>query len=275
MVPQMPHVFELIHFRGKKDIPHLGFVLLLVSGIILGVYLSLQPQLFNKQAAQSGIVELQFIPDTLQVQSGKIYEAKIAINPKGERVTAVQLDLSYDPSALTILEVKNEGFLPVTLKSQDNFDGTFNLIYGSTIESQATKAGIVTNIKFKVVEAGQPSNLNLKSSSQVTVSSKEGNVLSEFPALSLEPAAAGSETGAEDVRYPDSLLLEKVFLPEASPFIRDFQEASEPKPELKPERVKPQFSGAYLKQLGTDIFIEPIVSLNEVIREKAAEIINK
>lgn len=273
MLPQRLHLPEFIHYRSKKDIPHLIFVLLLISGIILGVYLSLQPQLFSKKAAESGLVEIQFIPDSLQVQSGRVYEAKIAINPKAERVTSMHLDLSYDPALVTILDIKNEGFLPVTLKSQDNFDGTFNLVYGSTIETQSTKPGMVGLIKFKVT-GSDSSTIALKSSSQVDVSSKEGNALTIFPSLNLQSASAGSQTGAEDVRYPDSLLLEKAFHPEASPFVRDFKEASEPGPIYAPERVKPQFSGAYIKQLGKDIFIEPVVALNQVLQEKAGEIIN-
>jgi len=69
--------------------------------------------------------------------------------------------------------------------------------------------------------------------------------------------------------------LEKAFYPEASPFVRDFKEASEPKPIFAPERVKPALSGAYVKQLGKDFLIEPIVALNQVIEEKAGEIINR
>jgi hypothetical protein len=272
MLPQRFHIPEFIHFRSKKDIPHLIFVLLLISGIILGVYLSLQPQLFSKKAAESGLVEIQFIPETLQVRSGQVYEAKIAINPKVERVTALQLELSYDPTVVTILDVKNEGFLPVTLKSQDNFDGTLNLVYGSTIETQSTKPGVVALIKFKVIDA-KGGSIAIKSNSQVGVSSKEGNALSSFPALNLQSSATGTQTGTEDVRYPDSLLLEKAFHPEASPFVRDFKEASEPGPIYAPERVKPQLSGAYIKQLGKDIFIEPVVALNEVIQEKVGSII--
>ena len=60
---------------------------------------------------------MKFEPEALNVQKGRVYEVKIAVNPKAQRVTAVQLDLGYDPAALTILEAKNEGFLPITLKT--------------------------------------------------------------------------------------------------------------------------------------------------------------
>lgn len=270
----MPHLFDLIHIKSREDLPHLGMVALLISGIIIGVYLALQPQIFNKQASFDGIVDIQFAPPVLQVQTNRIYEAKIAINPKGERVTAAHLQIGYDPAALIILEVKNEGFLPVNLKTQDSFDGNLNLIYGSTIESQTEKPGIIASITFKTL-ANTDTKISINPGSQVSVSSKEGNVLTNFPALMIEDTTGQATTGGEDKRYPDSLLLEKVFYPDSAPFVRDFKEASEPEPELKPERVKPQFSGAYIKQLGRDIFIEPVLALNQVIEEKAGEIINR
>lgn len=268
----MPHFFDFIHVRSVRDLPHLGLVLLLTGGIVLGVYLAMQPQIFNKQAAEGSLVDLKFAPDVLKVQAGRIYEAKIAINPKSERVTALQLNIGYDPGIVTILETKNEGFLPITLKAEDDFQGNLNLTYGSTVENQATKPGMVATIKLKVNSA-QASKLSIKGNSEVNVSSREGNALTVFSVLPLEVAAAGSTTGEEDIRYPDSLLLEKAFTPDSAPFVRDFKEAIEPKPELKPERVRPGFSEAYVLQLGRDIFVDPIVALNDVIEGKATEIL--
>ncbi len=267
----MPHFFDFIHIRDRKDLPHLALVSLLVFGIILGVYLAMQPQIFNKQASESGLVELAFVPESLEIQTGRVYELKVAINPKAERVTAIQLALEYDPAVITIIETKNEGFLPITLKTGDDFNGNLNLVYGSTIESQATQPGMVALIKFKASNNG-PSRITMKGNTQVSVASKEGNALSSFPVLELQ-TGDGSQTGEEDVRYPDSLLLEKAFHPEAEPFIREFREGLEPKPEVKPGRVKPEFSGAYIGQLGRDIFIEPIVALNQVLQEQATEIL--
>lgn len=273
MLPHIPYFFDFIHLKNREDLPHLGLVSLLIIGIIIGVYLALQPQLFNKQAAQGGLVDLQFMPDVLQVESGQVYEAIIAINPKSERVTAVQLDVGYDPASITILEAKNEGYLPIGLKTEDDFQGSLELTYGSTIETQATQPGIVATIKFKFI-GDKAAQMLIKPNSQISVSSKEGNVLTTFPKLSLEVGSGPVQTQTkEDIKYPDNLLLEKPVTPGSQPFVRDFEEASQPKPELKPDRVQPGLSGAYIKQLGRDIFIEPIKALNQVIEEKAADIL--
>jgi hypothetical protein len=215
-------------------------------------------------------VDLSFVPGSLQIQSGTTYEAKIAIDPKGERVTAISLALDYDPAVVSIIETKNEGFLPVTLKVSDDFQGRLNLIYGSTIDSQADKPGNVASIKFKANSNG-PSRISLKGNTQVNVASQDGNALSEFPVLDLEPGK--SEQDAEKQSYPGSLLDEKVVLPEADPFVREFQEGLEPKPSVGPVRVEPELSGRYVLQLGRDIFIEPVAALNEVLRDKAEEIL--
>lgn len=271
MLPQVPHFFDFIHVKEKKDLPHLALVSLMVFGIIIGVYLSMQPQIFKKQAAEGSLVDLAFVPETIQIQTGKVYEARVAINPKVERVTAVQLALEYDPAVITIIETKNEGFLPVTLKTSDDFNGNLNLTYGSTIDTQTNEPGVVASIKFKA-NSGQPSRITMKRNTQVSIASKDGNALTSYPALELQTGTGGG-TGEEDTRYPDSLLLEKVFHPEAEPFIRDFREALEPKPEVKPERVDPEFSATYAKQLGRDIFIEPVAALNQVLQETATGIL--
>jgi len=274
MLPQLPHFFDFIHVRDRGDLPHLALVLVLTLGIIVGVYLALQPQIFNKQASEGSLVEVKFIPEVISVQSGRVYEAKIAIDPKGQRVTALQLAIGYNPAKVTILEAKNEGFLPITLKTKDTFDGTLNLVYGATIETNATAPGMIATIKFKS-NSSETSELSIKGGSQVNVSSQEGNALTTFPVLKLEEGAGGSLTGNEDIRYPDSLLLEKAFRSDSEPFVQEFREAIEPVPEIKPERIKPGFSEAYILQLGRDIFVNPIVALNEVIEEKAGEIINR
>jgi len=273
MVPRIPHIFEFIHFRDRKDLPHLGLVILLIGGIILGVYLALQPQIFNKKAAEDSLVDVKFMERDVQVTPGKTYEVKIGVNPKGERVTGMELNLSYDPTALTILEVKNEEFLPITLKSKDSFDGNFNLIYAGTVQSQTREPGIAASIKFKYI-GNSPSVFSIKPGSQVSISSKQGNVLTNFDSLQIQTIKSNQEEKpGGKVQYPDNLLLEKAFFPASQPFVDEVREAIEEKPEVGPERIKPELSERYILQLGKDIFVDPIVALNQVIEEKAADIL--
>lgn len=266
---------KFIHVRSRQDLPHLGLVILLTLGIMLGVYLALQPQIFSKRAAEGSLVEVKFIPESIQISNGRVYEARIAINPKGRRVTAVQLAIKYIPTQVTILETKNEGFLPIDLKVKDSFDGNLDLVYGGTVDNVADKPGMLSTLKFKVL-SNQASEISIKGNSIVSVASSEENALSEFAVLKLVPNSQGApQTGSQDVRYPDSLLLEQAFRPDSEPFVEEFRQAIEPQPEIKPERVEPSFSGAYIKQLGKDIFVEPITALNQVLEEKAGEIINR
>lgn len=268
----MPHIFELIHFKDRKDLPHLGMVVLLTAGIILGVYLALQPQLFSKRAAEGGLIEIKFVDEAIEVSQGRTYEAKIGVNPKGEKVTAMQLDLGYDPTALTILEIKNEGFLPVTLKTEDNFSGTHTLVYAGLIQNQTTQPGMVATVKFKYI-GNSTSTLSIKPGSQVNIISKEGNVLNEFDSLSLQTIEQEQQTPGEPVDYPDNLLLEKAFFPDSQPYVDEVKESLEEKPRVGADRIEPEFSQKYILQLGRDIFIEPVVALNQVIEDKATDIL--
>ncbi len=272
MLPHIPHLFDFIHIRSLRDLPHLIIVVLLILGIVLGVYLSLQAQIFNKKALEQQGIVLQFIPEKLKIENGKTYEAKIFINPAGARVTAIELNISYDPQAVSILESKNAGFLPVELKVSDNHEGVLTLVYSSTIENTADKPGEVVSVKFKVLSAFT-SALRINPDSEVTVSSMEGSILNSFPVLHLEPLE--EELEKKDVSYPNNLLLEKAVFQDPAIIIRDFKELIEPKPAIKPERVKPEFSFTFLKQIGTDIFISPIAALNQVLEKKAEGIIRE
>lgn len=269
---RLPRLTDIIHIKSRRDLPHLGMVIFLILGIALGVYLALQPQIFNKKAAEDPLIDLKFVPENLQIESGKIYEAKIAINPKGERVTAVKLHIKYDPGVVSILEAVNSGFLPVTLKIEDTRDGNLTIVYGSTIDSQPSQPGMVTTLKIKALNPNS-SVLEVMSDSEASVASRENNVLTVFPKLYVEPIESVSP--GEAPKYPDNLLLEKAFFASSEPVIRDFRESLEPKPEIKPERIKPEFSMAFIRQLGTDIFISPILALNEVIEDKVGGVFGK
>lgn len=271
MLPHIPYPFEFIHIKSRKDLPHLAVVVLLVFGIGLGVYLALQPQIFKKQAAGDSIVEVKFIPESILFETGRDYEAKIAVNPKGTRVNAAALNVTYNPEVISVLEITSGGFLPVQLKINDDHQGKLTLIYGSTIESQADKPGMLSVIKFKVLKE-EAASFDISPMSEVSVSSIEGNVLTVFPKLVIEPS--GSTDLKEEVSYPDNLLLEKAFFASSGPVVRDFRESLEPKPLLKPERIKPEISFAFIKQLAGDIFISPIAALNQVIEEKVGEILS-
>jgi hypothetical protein len=160
----------------------------------------------------------------------------------------------------------------VQLRINDDHQGKLTLIYGSTIESQANKPGMLSVIKFKVLKE-EFTSFDVSPTSEVSVSSVEGNVLTVFPKLVIEPSDIA--TPKEEVRYPDNLLLEKAFFASSEPVVRDFRESLEPKPVVKPGRVKPEISFAFIKQLAGDIFISPIVALNQVLEEKVGEILGK
>lgn len=257
----------------NKDLPQLGLIVVLVIGVIVGVLLSLQPQIFQKRASEGSLVDIKFVPEKLQVEVGKTYEIKIAINPKGNRVTSSELKIDYNAQSVAIVDIKNEGFLPFTLKSEDTHEGGLDLIYGSTIETNSSEAAVLATIRIRALDT-ELSSLTIRPDSQITISTQEESVLTNFPSMEIEPAVIGRGS-SEKVEYPDNLLLEKAFFADSSPYVQQFRENMEPGPELKPERVKPELSLAYIKQLGGDIFVSPIVALNEVIEEKFGKVIRE
>lgn len=266
-------LFKSSPFSDRKDFLRLIFVIFLSLSIIIGVYLALQRQVFNKQAAEGGIVDLKIVPDKLSVQVGGQYQFKIAIDAKAQRVTAASLWIRYDPKSIAIVKVKNEGFLPVDLKIEDDKLGNLLVALGSTVDVKAEGLGFLATITLKSLEQNS-SKIEIEPVSEVSVSSREGNVLSVFPALEITPGFLGGQSSQQLDQYPNNLLLEKAFFADPSPFVQEFRNSLDPKPVIKPERIKPGFSEAYLRQLGKDIFIDPIIALNQVLEEKAGEVIS-
>ncbi len=269
-MPHIPHSFDFIHIKSVKDLPHLFIVLLLVSGIGIGVYLSLQPQLFSKQAAEGNIIDVSFLPEIIEAKVGESYDLKIGINPKGQRVTAAKLIVKYDPQVVSIAEVQNGGYLPVTLKVEDDFNGKLTLVYGSTIDSKSPPLGLLSLVKLRI-QNPYNSEVGLDTDSEINIATQEDNVLNNYPKLTIEALNNQSE---EDAKYPNNLLQEKPFFASSQPTVDDFQKSMEERAGLKPGRIDPEFSEAYIKQLAGDA-VSPIVALNKVLQEKVGDVLGK
>lgn len=256
----------------KKYLFKIPVLIFLIIGIIIAVILARNPQIFNKQASEGALVDLKILPEKLSVELGGNYDFKIAINPKAQRVTAASITLRYDPQAIAINKVKNEGFLPIDLKIYDDKLGILTMVFGTTIDVPADKPGMLATISFKALE-NLNSKIQIEPGSEVSVSSTSGNVLSVYPTIEL--TAQSSSQTPQDISYPNNLLLEKAFFANPSPFVQEVRDSLDPKIVIKPGRIKPAFSEAYIMQLGKDIFIEPIIALNQVIEQKAGEFINR
>lgn len=166
-----------------------GIALLCLALITLGTLLYLnkdkkaitEKKAFSKTASQASPqparkVTLSFTPDKAGLSKGELASLNININTGGEKVSAVELILAYDPKIISLEDVRAGAFFPnatVLNKTIDKKQGRLSFAFGGTQAKSGT--GIAAVIKLKGLAAGM-ANLDL-SSSQVASIGNQTNTL--------------------------------------------------------------------------------------------------
>ncbi|HLD02036.1 MAG TPA: PKD domain-containing protein [Patescibacteria group bacterium] len=185
-------------FSGKKLLLA-GFIVVLLIGVPLTVYLLQQQQETRTQAQKS--TNLTFAPPTtssspLKVKVGEQFTFDVMVNPGSNLVSYVRLDIRYDATKL-------EAVGPTTYAAESS--AQFPIIEGpvfqsgriivtqsvggnptNAIQQQATKIGTLT-LKAKEATAGIPVQIQFNQETEV-LSLGEGDSGSEDVLASTQPA---------------------------------------------------------------------------------------
>lgn len=135
----------------------IAFLSLIVIVAGLGLYFQQKEEVSNKsQSAKpvtNGTAILSFSSENLSLSIGKTTILNIQIDSE-DKVAAVELNLTYDPQIVTIIDIKPADFLTdsdVLLKTIDNKKGVSTLAFGSLkpLAGQGTIATITVRSKTK------------------------------------------------------------------------------------------------------------------------------
>lgn len=123
---------------------------------------------------------LSFSPNTVSMSSQSATLA-VAIDTGGDKVTAIQLELQYDPAAISVVDIAPSGFIPnplVLLKNIDAQQGRVSYVLGLPgSEEPKTASGTVATVTIRALKAQQQTQIKILPKSLVTATGVQTSVL--------------------------------------------------------------------------------------------------
>lgn len=160
--------------QAKKGMPKqtLAFITFLIAVTLLLVGLAIytqKPQLPVPSAKPSGAAFPSYAHTTLTLTTPSKnpnlgnYAADVNITTNEDKVTAVQLEMSYDPKALTNVDIKPGSFIQspvVLLKKVDQINGRISLTLGIPLGQKGISGtGTVATISFNEIATAKGSTV--------------------------------------------------------------------------------------------------------------------
>lgn len=166
--------------------PLITYLLILLIIIIgWGVVMFMGERL---KASNNGTI-LALAPATKTLRAGETFSEGIIMNTNADTVSAVELHLSYDPTAIQILSFIPETPLPVVLVPATYENGTFKVTLGVRPGKPFKGAGIIGTLNLKIL-ASKQSSLNFTSKTAVAALGKTTNALVSKTGTTIRGAAA-------------------------------------------------------------------------------------
>lgn len=143
---------------------------------------------------------LTMSPDIAEVVSGRQSSVDVLIDTSDNEVTAVQLELLYDPTMLSNVKVSSGPLFPnplVLIDKNDRTTGRYTYAYGvQPNQSRVTGQGVVATITFTARGvAGRQSQIIMQPTSLVTATGVAGSVLKEGKGATVVIVPASAVTG--------------------------------------------------------------------------------
>jgi len=161
--------------RRRLPIIHLLVALILIGGLGVGLVALNLSQDIRSKAGNDG-PRLALLPATKTQTVGETFSVVITMNTNTDTVSAAQLHLSYDPTAIQILSFTPGTQLPVVLVPETHANGTIAVTLAAKPPTPFKGAGVLGVLTVKVLTAKQ-STISFTNATQVAAQGKNTNVL--------------------------------------------------------------------------------------------------
>ncbi len=165
-------------------------VLLMGMGIV--ILLMKNTQDTRSRATLTGTT-LALSPATKAGSIGETFSVGITMNTDTDTVSAAELHLSYDPTAIQITSFTPGTQLPVILVPETHTNGAIAVTLGTQPTSPFKGAGIVGTWTVKILATKQ-SSVSFTSATQVAALGKSTNALASKTGSTITGTAAGTPT---------------------------------------------------------------------------------
>lgn len=162
-------------FFRRPSLLSVFIALILMGGLGVGLVALNSSQDVRSRASNDGTV-LTLFPATKTGAVGDTFTVVLTMNTKVDDVTAAELHLSYDPTAIEIVRFTPGAALPVVLKPETHVNGTIAVTLAAKPPAPFKGAGIIGTWTIKVLSAKQ-SSIQFTAQTSVAALGKTTNTL--------------------------------------------------------------------------------------------------
>ena len=166
--------------------------IVLLAGLAAGM-MSLNSTADIRSKATNNGPTLALSPASVSKAVGNTVAVGILLNTNTDTVSAAQLSLSYDPTAIQIMSVTQGTPLPVILVPETHANGGISLTVGVQPATPFKGSGIIGTVNVKILAAKQ-STLTFTSATQVAAIGKTTNALVSATGSTIIGTVAGTPT---------------------------------------------------------------------------------
>lgn len=178
---------------GKPNVFLLIFVLILLMGGLFGaMLLSGKGTELRSRATNTG-PKLSIIPANKSLPVGQQFTFTLSLNTQADTVSAVQLELSFDQTAVDNVTFTNGSILPVVLKAATVANGKVRVALGVNPASPYKGTGVLGTLRVRGKSAKQ-STIAFTNNTAVASLGKATNALASKIGSTVTVTASGSPT---------------------------------------------------------------------------------
>jgi hypothetical protein len=184
---------SLSRSRSKRKLPLTPIIIIagiIIFGVVVlssGVFRA-QPISINEVAIAAKVpstVILSLVAPSSYLAPNQEVDINVQIATGKAKVTAVQANLLYDPTKLSVISVTPSNLLPAVLAKANISDGKVSFIYGATPSSGGYDGtGTLATLKVKPLVA-TTSSISFAAQTQVSAVGSTESVLRAAPALTI------------------------------------------------------------------------------------------
>jgi len=183
-----------------KDKPKTTWIVTTVIAlfaIVVGTYYSSREREQATSSNAAADVTLAFNTPSLNSNINTTLSPRITINPTTNQVTAVEVNLTFDPAKMTINTITNSGTFAKTLKDPviNNTTGTASFTYGINVVDNTTPVPVTVVSDVAVINLTTKSSvgdavLRIANTSIATAKGVDTSVLGTYGSMTIKIANA-------------------------------------------------------------------------------------
>ena len=171
----------------KKIIFAFMSTVFLVLVVLVGLYMVTRNKNQPSKSGAANPVSVYFETESVSVGKNSEFSVKIKINPRSEKITGIELNLSFDKDKISLQGLDTSSTFPYVLQqaSIDNNNGTASITIGVAVPPAIPASGIsdIVTLRGRSKDILGQGILKVEQTSKAAASGKEVNVIESYGSM--------------------------------------------------------------------------------------------